>query len=117
MHHSWDNVPDTWRPHELLLQDWLKWYVNAKGTCDGAEFLSIPIVLRSWFTLPELCRTGIVKSTVESSNSVHCGEISRLSCHFVVNTSFSLLIGKTFEMATLQRHIKGVAALKFRCVE
>ena len=115
LHHSCDSVPDTWRPHELLLQDWLKWHVNAKGRCDGDGFLCVPIVPRSWFTLPEVCRTGIVKCTVESSNCVHCGEISRLLCHYVVNTQFSLLIAKNSEIATLQRHIKGIGALNFRC--
>ena len=113
LHHSWDSVPDTWRPHELLLQDRLKWHVNAKGRCNGAGLLCIPIVLRSWFTPPEVCRAGIVKHTVKLSNSVHCGELSRLLCHYVVNTQLSLLIGNTSEIAKLQRHIKGIGALKF----
>ena len=117
MHHSWVSVPDTWRPHELLLQDLLKWHVDAKGRCDGAGLLCIPIVPRSWFTLPEVCHGVIVKRTVKSSNSVHCGEISRLLCHYVVNTQFSLLIGNTSEIATVQRHIKGIGALKFRCAD
>ena len=116
LHHYWDSVPDTWRPHELLLQDLLQWHVNAEGRCDGAGLLCVLIVPRSWFTLSEVCRTGIVKSTVESSNSVHFGEISRLLCHYVVNTQFSLLIGNSSEIATLQRHIKGIGGLKFCCV-
>ena len=86
LHHLWDNVPDTWRPHELLLMDWLKWHANAKGRCEGGGSLCMPIIPRSWFTLPEVCRTSIVKCTVESSNSVHCEEILRLLCHYVVNT-------------------------------
>ena len=117
LHHSWDSVPNAWRPHELLLQGWLKWHVNAKGTCDGAGLLCITIVPRSWFTLPGVCRVGIVKHTVKSSNSFHCGEISGLLCHYVVNTQFFLLIGNTSEIATLQLHIKGIGAVKFRCAD
>ena len=54
---------------------------------------------------------------IKSSNFVHCGEISRLLCQYGVNTQFSLLIGNTSEIATLQRHIKGIGALKFRCAD
>ena len=103
--------------HELLLQDWLKWHVNAKGGCDGARLLCISIVPRSWFTLPEVCCPGIVKQTVKSSNSVQSGEILRLLCHYVVNAYFSLRRGNTSEIGTLQHYIKGIAALKFRCAD
>ena len=114
MDHSWDTVPDAWRLHELLLQNWLKWHVNAKGRCDGAGVLCILIVPRSWFTDPEVCCAGIVGCNIKSSNSFHCGEISRLFCQCGVNTQFSLLMGNTSEIA-LQRHIKGIGALKFHC--
>ena len=117
MDHTWDSVPDTWRLYELLLQDWLKWHVNAKERCDGAGLLCILIVVRSWFTHPAVCCVGIVKCTIKASNSVHCREISRLLCQYGVNTQFSLPIGNTSEIATLQRHIKGIGAPKFRCAD
>ena len=86
MHYSWDSVPDTRRPHQRLLQDWLKWHVNANGRCDGAALLCIPMVAKSWFILPEVCRAGIMRRTFKSSKVVQCGEISRHLCHYVVNT-------------------------------
>ena len=74
----------------------------------GLECPFTPIVLWSWFTLPEVCLAGIVKHTVKSSNSVHSGEISRLFCHYAVNTQFSLLIRNTSEIATLQFISRGL---------
>ena len=118
--HTWDIVPNTWRWHELLLHDWLKWHVNAKGTCNGAGLLCIMTVMtvqRSWFTHPAVCCAGILKCAIKSSNSVHCGEISRLMCKHGVDTLFSFIIGNTSEIATLQHHIKGICALKFRRAE
>ena len=88
-----------------------------KGDVLGLECPCTPIVLRSWFTLPEVCLAGIVKHTVKSSNSVHSDEISRLICHYAANTQFSLLIRNTSEIATLQRHIQGIGALKFICAD
>ena len=49
------------------------------------------------------------------SNSVDSGELSRLLCKHGVETLLSFLIGNTSEIATLQHHIKGIGALKFRC--
>ena len=99
------------------MQDLLKWHVSAKGRSDKAGFLCILIVLRSWFTHHEVCCARIVKCTLKSLNSVHSGEISRLLCQYRVNRGFSLLIGKTSEIAALQHHIKGIGALKFRCAD
>ena len=53
-----------------------------------------------------------LRGTYEDS-SVQCDEIARLLCHYGMNPQFSLLIGNTTEIATLQRHIKGIGALKF----
>ena len=59
----------------------------------------------------------MVKCTIKSSNSFHCGEISCLLCQYGVNTHFSLLMGNTSEIATLHRHIKGIGVPKFRCAD
>ena len=117
MDHTWDSVPNIWRLHELLLRDWLKWHVNAKGGCDGAGLLCIVTVHRSSFTHPAICCADILKCTVKSSNSVDSGEIPRLLCNYGVDTQFSFILGNTSEIATLQRHIKGIGALKFRCAD
>ena len=113
--HTWDSVPDTWRLHELLLQDWLKWHVNAKEKCDGAGLLCILTVQRSGFTHPAVCCEGIRKCIMKSAISVDSGEISGLLCKHGVDTQFSFIIGNTSEIATLQRHIKGIGALQFQC--
>ena len=112
--HTWDSVPNTWRLHELLLQDWLKRHVNAKGRCDGAELLCIPTVQGSWFTHLAICCAGILKCTMKSSNSVDSGEISRVLYQHGMDTRFSFVIGNTSHIATLHRHIKAIGALKFR---
>ena len=77
---------------------------------DGAGLLCILTINRNWFTHAEVCRAGILKCTMKSSNSVDIGEISRLLCQHGVDTPFSFLIGNTSEIATLQRHIKGIGA-------
>ena len=86
--------------------------MNAKGRCDAAGLICILIGPRSWFTHPAVCCAGIVKCTIKSLNSVHS-----LLCQYGVNTQFSLLIGNTSEITTLRRHVKGIGALKFRCVD
>ena len=91
-----------------MLHDSLKWHVNAKGRCDGAGLLCILTVKRSWFTHPAVCCAGIVKCTMKSSNFVDSGEISRHLCNYGVDSQNSLVIGDTSEIATLQRHIKGI---------
>ena len=110
-------MPDTCKLHELLLQDWVKWQVNAKGRCDGVALLCILTVQRSWFTHPAVCCAGILKCTMKSSNSADSGEILRLMWKHGVDTQLSFTIGNTCEIATLQRHIKGIGALKFRCAD
>ena len=54
---------------------------------------------------------------MKSSNSVDSGQISRLLCLPGVDTQFSFVIGNTSEIAALQRYIKGIGALKFRCAD
>ena len=115
--YTWDSVEDTWRLHELLLHDSLKWYANAKGRCIGAGLLCILSSQRSLFTHPAVCCACILKWTMKSSNPVDSGERSRLLCHYGVDTQFSFVIGNTSEIATLQRHIKGTGVLKFRCAD
>ena len=61
------SVPNTWRLHELLLQDWLKWHVNVNRKCDGAGLLCILSVQRCWFTHPAVCCAGILICTMKSS--------------------------------------------------
>ena len=62
-----------------------------------------------------LCRHP--ECTMKSSNSVDGGEISRLLCNYGVDIQFFFVIGNTSEIAILQRHIKGIGALKFRCAD
>ena len=115
MDHTLHSVPNTWRLHEPLLQEWLKCYVNANGKCDVTGLLCILTVQRSWFTHPAVCCAGILNCTIKSSNSVDSGEISRLRWKHGLDTQFFSITGNTSEIATLQRHIKGIGALKFRC--
>ena len=117
MDHTLHSVPDTWRLHEPLLQDWLKWHVNVNGKCDGAGLLCILAVQRSWFTHPAVCCAGILNCTMKSSNSADSGEISRLRWKHGLDTQFFSTTGNTSEIATVQRHIKGIGALKFRCAD
>ena len=115
--HALHSVPDTWRLHELLLQDWLKWHVSVNGKCDGAELLCILTVQRNWFTHPAVCCAGILNCTMKSSNSADRGEISRLKWKHGLDTQFFSTTGNTSKIATLQRHIKGIGALKFCCAD
>ena len=117
MDHTRDNVPDTWRRHGLLLQDWLNWHLNAKGICDGVGLLCILTVERSWFTHPAKCYAGIVKCTMKSWNFVDSVQISRPLCKHGMHTQLSFVIGNTSEIATVLRHIKEIGALKFRCAD
>ena len=117
MDHTLHSVPDTWRLHELLLQAWLKWHVNVNGKCDGAGLLCILTVQRNWFTHPAVCCAGILNCTMKSSNSADSGEISRLRWKHGLDTQFFSTTGNTSEIATLQCHIKGIGALKFRCAD
>ena len=114
MDHTLHSVPDTWRLHELVLQEWLKWHVNVNGKCDGPGLLCILTVHRSWFTHPAVCCAGILNCTMKSSNSADSGEISRLRWKHGLDTQFFSTTGNASEIATLQRHIKGIGALKFR---
>ena len=117
MDHTLHSVPDTWRLHELLLQDWLKWHVNANGKCDGAGLFCILTIQRSWFTHPAICRARILNCTMKSSNPAHSGEISRLRWKHGLDTQFFSIRGNTSEIATVQRRIKGIGAFKFRCAD
>ena len=62
-------------------------------------------------------RAGILKCTMKSSNFAYSGEISRLMWKHGVDTQFSFITGNTFEIAMLDRHIKGIGALKLRCAD
>ena len=103
--------------YELLLQDWLKWHVNARGKCDGVGLLCIRTVQRSWFTHPAVRFAGIPKCTMKSWNSNDSGEILRLMWKHGPDTQFSFITASASEIATFQRHIKGIGALKFRCAD
>ena len=114
MDHTLHSVPDTCRLHELLLQDWPKWHVNAKGKCDGVGLLCILTIQRSWFTHPAVCCACIMKCTIKSSNFADSGEISRLRWKHGLDTQFFSITGNRSEIAMLQRHIKEIGPLKFR---
>ena len=117
MDHTLHIVPHIWRHHKLMLQDWLKWDVNVNGKCDGAGLLCVLTVQRSWFTHPAVCCASIPNCTMKSSNSANSGKISRLRWKHGLDTLFFSTTGNTSEIASLQRHIKGIGALKFRSAD
>ena len=113
MDHTLHSVLNTRRLHELLLQGWLKWHVNANGKCDGAGLLCILTVQRGRFAHPAVCCAGLMNCIMKSLNSSDSGEISRLRWKHGLDTQFFSITGSTSEIATLQRHIKGIGAFKF----